>query len=285
MWQHEPVLLKEALEWLKVEPEGVYVDATAGLGGHSSAILERLSEKGRLYCFEWNEDTYEYLKERFKNEKRVKLYNKSFVELGQVLKTEGVLADGILFDLGLSSYLIEGSGRGFTFQKNEPLDMRMSLNAELTAEFVLNRYTFKELAEVFKRGEVPKAEKFASFICKKRKHKPLSTTKDLVEAVKEFYHSTKKDLLAVVFQSIRIEVNKELENLETALKEAVECLKTGGRLVVISFHSLEDRIVKRFLKECEKIKPLTKKPIVPTKEEVRKNPRARSAKMRVGEKL
>jgi len=268
-----------------VEPEGVYVDATAGLGGHSSAILERLSEKGRLYCFEWNEDTYEYLKERFKNEKRVKLYNKSFVELGQVLKTEGVLADGILFDLGLSSYLIEGSGRGFTFQKNEPLDMRMSLNAELTAEFVLNRYTFKELAEVFKRGEVPKAEKFASFICKKRKHKPLSTTKDLVEAVKEFYHSTKKDLLAVVFQSIRIEVNKELENLETALKEAVECLKTGGRLVVISFHSLEDRIVKRFLKECEKIKPLTKKPIVPTKEEVRKNPRARSAKMRVGEKL
>ena len=268
-----------------MEPEGTYVDATAGLGGHSSAILERLSDRGRLYCFEWNEDSYEYLKEKFKKEKRVRLFNENFTELGRVLKSEGVLADGILFDLGVSSYLIEGSGRGFTFQKNEPLDMRMSLDTQLTAKFVLNRYPFKELAEVFKRGEVPKAEKFASFICRKRKHKPLSTTKDLVEAVKEFFHSAKKDLLAVVFQSIRIEVNKELENLEKALKEAVECLKPGGRLVVISFHSLEDRIVKRFLRECEFMRALTKKPIVPTQEEIRRNPRARSAKMRVGERL
>jgi len=266
-----------------VEKGGTFIDATMGLGGHSMAILQS-SPNTKVWGFEWNEDSYEYLVDKFSPFKdRVEIFNENFARLGEVLSERGVKADGILFDLGVSSFLIEGSGRGFTFQKEEPLDMRMNKSSLLTAKEVLNRYGFLQLKEVFKRGEVPRAESFAKFLCGYRRERPLETTKDLVLAVKSFYKRVSKDLLAVIFQSIRIEVNRELENLRKALEGALKVLKPGARIVVISFHSLEDRIVKEFLKMCPEVRPVTKKPIVPSREEVRRNPRARSAKMRVGE--
>jgi len=269
-----------------VEKDKIYVDGTVGLGGHSEAILEASSPTGILYGFEWNEDSFKLAKERLsKYGSRIKLFNKSFIYIKEELKKQGVLADAILLDLGISSFLLEGSGRGFSFQKDELLDMRMSYTIDLTAKKILNSYTFEELKQVFLKGEVSRAEKFAKFICEKRKREPFETTQDLVKAVKEFYKTSKKDLLAIIFQSLRIEVNQELKNLEVALKELPDILKPSGRIAIISFHSLEDRLVKFAFKGDPRIKVLTKKPIIPSQEEIKRNPRARSAKMRVGERI
>ncbi len=285
---HEPVLLEEVLKWLKIEEGKIFVDGTLGLGGHSSAILKRAKEDALLYAFEWNEDTLKLAEENLRPfQGRVKIIPKNFVYIKEVLEKEGVLADAILLDLGLSSFLIEGSGRGFTFQKDEPLDMRMSLELELTARDILNRFSEREIAEILERGEVPRATAFARFIVQKRRIKPFETTFDLVSVVKEFYRPLKrkeKDLLAIVFQSIRMEINRELENLEKALKDLPEVLRPGGRLGIISFHSLEDRLVKRAFKNDDRLLNLTKKPITPSPEEVKRNPRARSAKLRVAER-
>ncbi len=264
----------------------VYVDGTVGLGGHSIAILEASSPSGILYGFEWNENSFKIAQERLKKFKdRVKLFNKNFISIKEVLQKEGVLADGILLDLGISSFLLEHSKRGFSFQKNEILDMRINYSIKLTAKDILNTYDYQKLAQIFKKGEVPKAEKFAKFICEKRKKQSFETTNDLVKAIKEFFKTSKKNLLAIIFQSLRIEVNKELENLEIALKNLPEVLKPFGRILIISFHSLEDRIVKNAFKHNPKIKILTKKPVTPSLEEIKRNPKARSAKMRVGERL
>lgn len=274
------------LEWLNVTKDKIYVDGTVGLGGHSTAILEASSPSGILYGFEWNEDSFKIAQERLKKfGDRVRLFNKNFIYIKETLKNEGILADGILLDLGISSFLLEHSKRGFSFQKNEILDMRINSSIKLTAKDILNNYEYQKLVEIFKKGEVPKAEKFAKFICEKRKKQSFETTKDLVKAIKEFFKSSKKDLLAIIFQSLRIEVNKELENLEIALKDLPEVLKSSGRIVVISFHSLEDRIVKNSFRTNPKINILTKKPITPSLEEIKKNPKARSAKMRVGERI
>lgn len=287
---HEPVLLKEVLKWLKVEEENkkIYVDATVGLGGHSLAILEA-SNTCFLYGFEWNEDSYKIALERLKkHERRVKLYCKNFIFAKDILQKEGILVHGILLDLGLSSFLLEFSQRGFSYQQDELLDMRISLELNFTAKDVLNTYSYEELLKVFKEGEVPKAKILAKKIIERRREKEFKKTFDLVSLVKEVYHVPGKkfnQLLSIVFQSIRIEVNKELENLERALKEFPEILISGGRLVVISFHSLEDRLVKRAFKEDKRLKVLTKKPIIPTQAEIKKNPRSRSAKMRVAEKV
>jgi 16S rRNA (cytosine1402-N4)-methyltransferase len=285
---HEPVLLEEVLKWLKIEEGKIFVDGTLGLGGHSSAILKRAKEDALLYAFEWNEDTLKLAEENLRPfQGRVKIIPKNFVYIKEVLEKEGVLADAILLDLGLSSFLIEGSGRGFTFQKDEPLDMRMSLELELTARDILNRFSEREIAEILERGEVPRATAFARFIVQKRRIKPFETTFDLVSVVKEFYRPLKrkeKDLLAIVFQSIRMEINRELENLEKALKDLPEVLRPGGRLGIISFHSLEDRLVKRAFKNDDRLLNLTKKPVTPSPEEVKRNPRARSAKLRVAER-
>lgn len=280
------MLLEEVLGLLQVTKDKVYVDGTVGMGGHSEAILERSSPTGVLYGFEWNEPSFELAKKRLsKYGNRVKLFNKSFIYIKDVLEKEGVLADGIVLDLGLSSFLLEHSGRGFSFQKDEPLDMRMNLETEITAEKILNTYDVKRLAQVFLKGEVPSAIRFAQFIGEKRKRKSFKTTQDLVEAVKEFYKTTRKSLLAVIFQSLRIEVNEELKNLEKVLNEVPEVLKPGGRIAIISFHSLEDRVVKNWFKSDPRLKPVLKKPVVPTLEEIKRNPRARSAKLRVGERI
>ncbi len=289
LFHHEPVLLEEVLKWLKVEEKGkkIYVDATVGLGGHSLAILES-NKECFLYGFEWNEDSYKLASQRLaKHADRVRLYNQNFIFAKEVLQKEGILADGILLDLGLSSFLLEGSGRGFSYQKNEPLDMRMNLGLKLTAKEILNLYSYEELVKIFKKGEVPKAEILTKKILEKRKIKPIETTFELVSLVKEIFSSPKRyaQILPVVFQSLRMEVNKELENLEEALKNFPDILKSGGRLIIISFHSLEDRLVKNAFKSDKRLKVLTKKPLIPNLIEVRKNPRSRSAKMRVVERL
>ncbi len=274
---------------MKVEGEGVFVDGTVGMGGHSEAILETTSAKDLLYGFEWNEDSFLIAKKRLARfGDRVRLFNKSFTEIPETLEKEGVLAKAVLLDLGLSSFLLEDSERGFTFQKDEPLDMRMSYSyARLTAKEVLNRYNFLNLERVFSYGEVPASKKFARFILEKRKNKPFETTGDLVQAVREFYRPGRreKELLAVVFQALRIEVNQEMQNLEKALQSIPQILRKGGRFLVISFHSLEDRLVKRAFKGDPRLKPLTRKPIVPSEEEIRKNSRARSAKLRIAERV
>lgn len=288
LYHHEPVLLKEVLYWLKVEKDKVYVDGTLGLGGHTRAILEAGSPTAKVYAFEWNEDTLRIVMERLKEYgNRLKIIPKSFVYIKEEMEKEGIGVDGVLLDLGLSSFLIEGSGRGFTFQKEEPLDMRMSLELPLKAEDILNTFSEEELFRVFSKGEVPRAKSFIRYLLKKRKEKPFKTTFDLISAVREFFKPSKgkeKNLLAVVFQALRMEVNHELENLERALKEIPEILKSGGRFVIISFHSLEDRLVKRAFKSDPRLCVLTKKPIVPKPEEIKRNPRARSAKMRVAER-
>lgn len=288
LYHHEPVLLREVLYWLQVEKDKVYVDGTLGLGGHTRAILEAGAETVRVYAFEWNEDTLEIVRERLRDfGERLKIIPKNFIYIKEEMEKEGILVDGVLLDLGLSSFLIEGSGRGFTFQREEPLDMRMSLELELKAEDILNTFSEEELGRIFAKGEVPRAKSFASFLIKRRKKAPFKTTFDLVSAVKEFFkppRGKEKDILALVFQALRIEVNHELENLEQALKEIPDIIKRGGRFVVISFHSLEDRLVKRAFKDDPRLTVLTKKPIIPSPEEIKKNPRARSAKMRVAER-
>jgi len=282
---HKPVLLKEVLEWLQVEEGKIIVDGTLGPGGHTEAFLKR---GARVYAFEWNEETLKIAEERLRPYlDKLKIYPLNFVKIKEVLMKEGVLADGVLLDLGLSSFLLEGSGRGFSFQRDEPLDMRMSLALKVTAEEILNRYSERELEEIFSKGEVPKAKGLARFICERRKRERLVRTSQLVSLLRDFYRLHKKkekDLLAIVFQSLRMEVNQELNNLERALKEIPDILKPRGRVAIISFHSLEDRLVKRAFREDERLLVLTKKPICPSAEEVKENPRARSAKMRVAER-
>ncbi|MFN4196873.1 MAG: 16S rRNA (cytosine(1402)-N(4))-methyltransferase RsmH [Caldimicrobium sp.] len=280
--------MKEVIEWLKPEPGKIFVDATLGLGGHTKAILEASAPLGMVYAFDWNKESMEIAKERLKEfEGRVKYIPKNFTAINETLQRAGILVDGVLLDLGLSSFLLEGSGRGFTFQKDEPLDMRMSEEIKITAKDILKRARFEELWDILQSGEVPRAKAFAKYLIERRKYKSFETTRDLVSAVIDFYKPSpkkEKDILALVFQAFRIRVNRELENLEKALRDVPEILKVGGRFVVISYHSLEDRLVKRAFQNDVRLRVLTKKPIIPSLEEIRRNPRARSAKMRVAER-
>lgn len=282
---HKPVLLREVLEWLSPEEGKIIVDGTLGPGGHTEAFLKR---GATVYAFEWNEETRALAEERLRAYgERIKIFPMSFVHIREILNTEGVRADGVLLDLGLSSFLLERSGRGFSFMRDEPLDMRMSLTLKWKASDLLNRLSERELSQIFERGEVPRARAFARYICERRKKHNIERTTDLVQAVREFFRppfKKEKDLLALVFQALRIEVNSELENLRTALEEIPDILKPGGRFAVISFHSLEDRLVKSAFRSDERLNILTKKPITPSPEEVEGNPRARSAKMRVAER-
>lgn len=264
------------------------MDGTLGLGGHTKAILEKTSEDTIVYAFDWNEESMKIAKERLKEYgDRVKFIPKNFTYIREILQREGLLADGVLLDLGLSSYLLEGSGRGFTFQRDEPLDMRMSEDLQIKAKDIINRAGFEELFQLLLEGEVPKAKEFAKYLIQKRKIKPFDTTFDLVSAIKEFYKPSfkrEKDFFALIFQAIRIKVNKELDNLKKVLEEVPEILNVGGRFLVISYHSLEDRLVKKAFQEDPRVDVLTKKPITPSPEEVKENPRARSAKMRVAKR-
>ena len=296
---HIPALLPETLAALDIKPQGVYVDVTFGGGGHSRAILENLNEQGHLYSFDQDEDA---VKRAFVDPRFTIVYS-NFRFLSNFLqyhKVEGV--DGILADLGVSFHHFDDKDRGFSFRFEGALDMRMNQKAKRTAAWLLANYTEQQLADVFYLyGELKNARKLASVIVKARNVSPIDTVERLLEVVKPLINPRQeKKELAMIFQALRIEVNGEIDVLKRFLQQALNELKPGGRLVIITYHSLEDRMVKNFMKtgnlrgEQEKdfygrnlspFKLLSSKPIVPSAEEVDRNPRSRSAKLRVALKL
>ncbi len=296
---HIPALLEETLEGLNIIPSGVYVDVTFGGGGHSRAILAKLGSNGRLYSFDQDEDA---IKNRL-NDSRFTFVYSNFRFLSNFMKyhdVDGV--DGILGDLGVSFHHFDDSERGFSFRWNGDLDMRMNRKSSRTASWILNNYSVEKLADMFFiNGELKSARRMASLIDSARQKTPILKVEQLLSIVRSVINpKQEKKELAQVFQALRIEVNGELDALKAFLTQSLKELKVGGRLAIITYHSLEDRIVKNFLKsgnftgEINKdfygrsmtpFKLVNNKPIVPTYEEIERNPRARSAKLRVAQKL
>lgn len=293
---HKSVLLREAIEFLRVTPGKKYIDATLGGGGHGLEILRR---GGVLLGIDQDIDAIEFVKRRWKVESRnwkieeenLRLVLGNFRDLGVIAKENGFeRAAGILFDLGVSSHQFDTAERGFSFSKEGPLDMRMDSTLSVSARDLVNGLTKQELEELFvKLGEERFARKIASSIVAARSEKQIETTKELGDLIRQSVYRSDYDVHPAtrVFQALRIAINDELNSLREVLPQGVDLLEPGGRLVIISFHSLEDRIVKRaFLgfEEAGRGKVVTKKPLAPSDEEVEVNPRSRSAKMRVFEK-
>jgi len=288
---HIPVLQNEALEYLAPKPNDNFIDCTLNGGGHAKAILEKTAPKGKVLGIDADPEIIRNLKLEIRNlEKRIIPVCDNFANLKEIIKqTKFGQVSGILFDLGMSSWQLEESGRGFSFLKKEPLDMRYSILTPLTAEKILNYWSVAEIEKVLREyGEERFSSRIAQRILEERKIRPISNTFQLVEIIRQavppkFQHQ-KIHLATRTFQALRIQVNDELNNLKNALPQAAEALSKGGRLAVISFHSLEDRIVKNFFKGQE-LKILTKKPITPGFKEIKINSRARSAKLRAAEKI
>jgi 16S rRNA (cytosine1402-N4)-methyltransferase len=294
---HNPVMLQESLQGLAINPSGIYVDATFGGGGHSNAILQHLDSHGKLIAFDQDSDA----RQNVPGDERVIFVNHNFRYMHNFLKLYNMLpADGILADLGVSSYQFDESSRGFSTRFEGPLDMRMDKSAALSAKEVINNYEAQDLERIFfLYGELPQSRKIVSAIEKERKNNPVETTQHLKEILIRFSPKAKENkFLAQVFQALRIEVNQELDALKEMLEQSVNILKPGGRLVIISYHSLEDRLVKNFMRsgkffgEIEKDffgNPLTPfqtigKAISPSEEEIQSNNRARSARLRIAKK-
>ena len=305
---HKSVLLDECIEALNIRPDGVYVDGTLGRAGHSKEIVQKLTT-GRLICIDRDMAAIDAAKERLAPwMERVTLVHGNFADLGEVLREKEIIGvDGMLFDLGVSSPQLDDASRGFSYMQDAPLDMRMDKTAALTAYEVVNAWSYEELRRIlFEYGEERYAPAIAKAIVRARETRPVETTLELVDLIKsamppaalrEKQHPAKRS-----FQAIRIAVNGELDALPPMLKSATEALNPGGRLAVITFHSLEDRIVKRTMQDMArgctcppefpvcicgkkpKLKLLTRKPIVSGEAELEDNPRARSAKLRVAEK-
>ncbi|OGI69970.1 16S rRNA (cytosine(1402)-N(4))-methyltransferase [Candidatus Nomurabacteria bacterium RIFCSPLOWO2_01_FULL_42_20] len=298
MFMHKPVLLKESIEGLDIQPGDIFVDATLGDGGHTEYVCKLFGREVKVIGLDADSQAVKRAEENLKNfecEKNIKV--KNFSDIDQVLAELGIeRANRILADLGLSSYQLLESGRGFSFQRDEPLLMTMKRELEpedVTAEMIVNVWSEETLADIiYGYGEERYARRIAKKIVTIRKVKPIKTTFDLVEiirqAVPKSYQRRRLHYATRTFQAIRIAVNDELKRLETFLDKAFKILTPGGRIAVIAFHSLEDRIAKRFFREKQKeglARVLTKKPIVPSPEEIKNNPRARSAKLRVLQKL
>jgi len=290
---HVAVLQKEVLEYLKPESNENFIDATVGEAGHTLSILERNNPKGKVLGIELDPNLYQGLLERKID--RLVLANDSFLNIKEIVKKNKFgSVSGILFDLGFSSWHLEKSKRGFSFLRDEVLDMRYNDNfTELTAEEILNKWPEKEIKKILKEyGEERFAGRISRRITEIRERKLIQRTSQLVEiiarAVPGWYRYRRIHFATRTFQALRIAVNDELNNLRKVLPQSLQVLKKGGRVVVISFHSLEDRIVKNYFKEISKegsVKILTKKPVRPTEEEIIKNPRSRSAKLRAILKL
>lgn len=308
-FKHISVLLDECIEGLNIKKDGIYIDCTLGGAGHSQQILKRLSKEGKLIGIDQDEDALKAASEKLKEYKNVLYKHSNFYYIKDILedlKVEKV--DGILMDLGVSSYQLDEKSRGFSYMQNAPLDMRMNKKGSLDAHEVVNFYDEDKLAKVIKDyGEERFAKRISNFIVETRKEKDIETTGELVDVIKraipakfrrEGPHPAKR-----TFQAIRIEVNGELEILNKAIEDSVAGLKSGGRIAIITFHSLEDRIVKNKFKELENpctcpkdfpicicgkepvVKIITRKPIIPSKDEVETNPRSRSAKLRIAERI
>ena len=289
---HCSVLPLEVIEFLAPKSDGVYVDGTLGLGGHTEAILKSSEPHGRVIAFDWDEAAIAKSRERLKPfGDRLTIVRRNFSEIAEGLDEVGIdKVDGILIDIGLSSLQLDQGGRGFSFQRDEPLDMRMDTRREATAASILNKGTEQELADIFYYyGEEKQARRIASFVVKERILNPFETSKqfaDLVaRAVPRAFHPKRIHVATRVFQALRIAVNTELENLAAILETGVPRLHPGARFCVISFHSLEDRMVKRKFRDNVGLQVLTKKPIVASPEEQKENRRSRSARLRVAEKL
>jgi 16S rRNA (cytosine1402-N4)-methyltransferase len=304
---HTPVLVDLVLTYLINDRSGIYVDGTLGGGGHSLAILKKLTTRGRLIGIDWDEQAIQKAQEHLRQEaSRVSIRKGNFNQITGILAAVDIKkVDGILLDLGVSSFQIDTSERGFSYLASGPLDMRASQETKLSAEEVVNDYPEHELARIFKQyGEENKARSIAQAIVRERHRKRITTTQELVKIIESrlpFGQRIKS--LARIFQAIRIEVNKELENLQSFLDQSLDVLKPGGRLVIIAYHSLEDRLVKNFFYyqshpcECPPELPvcgcgkkpalqvLIRKVVRPSAEEMKANPRSRSAKLRAAEKI
>ena len=306
-FKHEPVMLQECINGLNIKKDGIYVDGTLGGAGHSFEIVKRLSAKGKLIGIDRDEEALKAAKEKLKEFQNVIYVHDNHDNIKKILEDLQIeKVDGILLDLGVSSYQLDERNRGFSYLGKNELDMRMDKTQDLTAKYVVNNYSEEELANlIYEYGEERFSRRIAKNICIYREEKPIETTKELVEIIeKSIPKSKSKDGHPAkrTFQAIRIEVNNEIKPLFNTIENCIDCLKDGGRLCVITFHSLEDRAVKKAYIEakgkctCPKDLPycvcgakslgeiITKKPIVATKEELERNSRSKSAKLRIFEK-
>jgi len=291
-------MLKECIEGMEIQEDGIYVDATFGGGGHAKAILDNLNSKGHLYGFDQDEDA----KVNLLDHDSFTFIQQNFRYLDKALRLEGIRqVDGILADLGVSSHQLNEGARGFSYRFEAQLDMRMNQQGERKADDILNTYSAEDLQNVFsKYGELRNARTLATTIVKERRIRPVNTIGDLLTIVQPLIRGTRNKYLSQVFQAIRIEVNEEMEALQDFLVAAKKVLRPGGRIVIMSYHSLEDRLVKNFFKsgnisgELEKdfygninrpFRVITKKAMTATDAELKINPRSRSAKLRIAEKV
>ena len=296
---HVPVLLNESIAGLNIQPDGIYADMTFGGGGHSREIIAHLSDGGHLYSFDQDADA----EQNIPDDKRFTFVRSNFRFLKNWMRYYGVeQLDGILADLGVSSHHFDEAERGFSFRQDAPLDMRMNKRAGQTAADIVNNYSESQLADVFYHyGELKRSRQIAAHLVRQRTEKPVATTAQLAEAVGPFFKKEreKKDM-ARLFQALRIEVNHEMDALCEMLRTATTLLRPGGRLVVITYHSLEDRIVKNVMRSgntegrteqdffgriSSPLQPKPNKPITPSETEIQQNPRSRSAKLRIAEKI
>ena len=303
---HNPVLLNESIDYLITSADGIYFDATLGFGGHTSELIKRLTKDARIIATDVDDNAFNYSKEKFSTDPRISIYKFNFSMVDVIAKIESIDGyNGILADLGVSSFQLDNKDSGFTYRENTSLDLRMDKSKRITAADLLNNFDAKQIAEIlWTYGEEKNSRKIASMIVEKRKTKKFSSTFELNELIAQttpVKYLTKT--LSRVYQALRIYVNDEVSNLKELLINGLKVLKKGGRFVVISYHSLEDRIVKEFFAEHSKkaadkksdpfgimnlepkLKIITKKPVVPSKEEIALNKRARSAKMRVAERI
>jgi len=298
MTYHSPVLLKECIEGLNINPDGIYIDVTFGGGGHSKEILKKL-KRGRLFSFDRDSDVLE----NTPNDERFKLIQTNYRNIKRFLRLEGVRkVDGILADLGVSSHQFDVPERGFSFRFDSEIDMRMDSGSGKSAKDILNNYTESQLSDMFyKYGELRNSRKVAYLIIEYRLEREIFRTTDLIEILEGIVPEKKRNqFLSQVFQSIRIEVNDEIESLKQMLVDGVDLLNDGGRFVVVSYHSLEDRLVKNLFKRgsfsgdiekdffgniIKKMKEINRKVIIASSEEQKENNRSRSAKLRVAEKV
>lgn len=295
---HQPVLLEACLEGLTIEPAGTYIDVTFGGGGHSRAILQQLGPQGQLFGFDQDEDALA----NAPKDTRFKLLPFNFRHLKQSLRLEGIKqVDGILADLGVSSHQLDTADRGFSFRFDAQLDMRMHQGSTQSAAHIIKTYSAEDLQELFSRfGEVRNARTLAHRIVDARQQTQINRIEEFIQLIDPCIKGKRNRYLSQVFQSLRMEVNDEIGALKELLQQATELLKPGGRLVVMSYHSLEDRLVKYWIKHAsfekepvkdiygnfdKPLKAINRKVMVPTAEEIRENPRARSAKLRIAEKL